>query len=73
MAWIWLNSEYGGETHAFDVDAGVEHTSLPYLQAPCEHTAPPRVLHRHVNGRPICVACLIAVGATIPAEEAWRQ
>lgn len=70
MAWKWLNSEYGGDSHAFDVD--VDYEKRPYLEAPCEHTAPPGRLHPHVGGMPLCVACLVAVGSTIPEAVDWR-
>lgn len=66
--WVWLISEYGGDAHAFDP---IAFEGKPYLEAQCEHTAPRNKLHPFVQGKPLCVACLLAVGNQIPEGTTW--
>lgn len=63
----WLKSDYGDEVHGFKppLDA-------PYVEALCEHSAPPARLHPKEGGDRMCVACLILYGDEIPEGQEWQ-
>ncbi|TCO64965.1 hypothetical protein [Actinocrispum wychmicini] len=70
MPWAWMVRDDSPQAHASNVEE--DWTPLPYVEAACKFTAPPRALDPYRGGCPFCVDCLIAVGDTMPVNLAWR-
>jgi hypothetical protein len=68
MPYVWWQSEYDLQCHAFPLDQA--DGSRSFYEAVCEHSVPDERVSRAQAGA-LCTTCLIKVGTELP-DVRWR-
>ncbi|MDX8055727.1 hypothetical protein SK571_40665 [Lentzea sp. BCCO 10_0798] len=68
MPYVWWQSEYDLQCHAFSLDQ--TDGSRSFYEAVCEHSVPDERVSRAQAGA-LCMNCLIKVGSELP-DVRWR-